>query len=206
MNPAAPTPLDVRPLFVPDGMALLDFLDSLSAPDWTTATACRGWDVRDVALHILPATSPTSTSGATASGSFSRTGIEYENWLVTGIRTLNLTVNRSLPPVRKWLPEFAECCQEAPFATVCHRRCCTGATSKSVESPTIGKTLVEVRPGGTAEDQITIFDGTGIWLQGLAAANWVYVVARFNIGPAVPWGGAGPSGAAACACDRPTLK
>jgi hypothetical protein len=26
-----------------------------------------------------------------------------------GIRTLNLAVNRSLHPLQKWMPEFAEC-------------------------------------------------------------------------------------------------
>src|SRR3984893_8288253 len=44
----------------------------------------------------------------------------------TGIRTLNLAVNRSLRPVQKWRPEFTERHRVPPICTVYHRRCCTG--------------------------------------------------------------------------------
>jgi hypothetical protein len=39
-----------------------------------------------------------------------------------GIRTLNLAVNRSLKPVQKWRPEFAEYRLLPPDIKVCHRR------------------------------------------------------------------------------------
>lgn len=48
-----PAALDVRRLFVPDRLALLSLLGSLTPQQWTANTACPGWDVRDVALHIL---------------------------------------------------------------------------------------------------------------------------------------------------------
>jgi uncharacterized protein (TIGR03083 family) len=44
---------DVRGLFQPDRQALLALLGSLTTQEWTVRTACPGWDVRDVALHIL---------------------------------------------------------------------------------------------------------------------------------------------------------
>src|SRR5438445_6495325 len=43
----------------------------------------------------------------------------------TGIRTLNLAVNRSLPPVQMWHAEFANCRRVSPHVTVWQRRCCT---------------------------------------------------------------------------------
>jgi uncharacterized protein (TIGR03083 family) len=52
-EPQTPTLFDVRPLFQPDRQALLTLLGSLTSQDWTASTACPGWDVRDVALHIL---------------------------------------------------------------------------------------------------------------------------------------------------------
>src|ERR1700674_1341771 len=45
----------------------------------------------------------------------------------TGIRTLNLAVNRSLRPVQKLRPEFTECRLALLFATICYRRCCTAS-------------------------------------------------------------------------------
>ena len=49
----APRPIDVRDLFRPDRDALLELLAGLSPRDWSLPTACQGWDVRDVALHVL---------------------------------------------------------------------------------------------------------------------------------------------------------
>jgi hypothetical protein len=43
----------------------------------------------------------------------------------TGIRNLNLAVNRSLQPVQKLRSEFIDCRCVSPFATVYRRRCCT---------------------------------------------------------------------------------
>src|SRR5881397_3846130 len=48
-----PTPIDPRDLFMPDRQSLLSLLASLQSAEWATSTACPGWDVRDVALHIL---------------------------------------------------------------------------------------------------------------------------------------------------------
>ncbi|MBO0684406.1 MAG: maleylpyruvate isomerase N-terminal domain-containing protein, partial [Candidatus Dormibacteraeota bacterium] len=48
-----PEVIDVRDLFLPDRRALLSLLDQLEAADWTRPTVCAGWDVRDVALHVL---------------------------------------------------------------------------------------------------------------------------------------------------------
>ena len=48
-----PRPIDVRGLFAKDRDALLELLVALDTADWTTATVCAGWNVHDVALHIL---------------------------------------------------------------------------------------------------------------------------------------------------------
>ena len=48
-----PEAIDVRDLFLPDRRALLTLLDELETADWTRPTVCAGWDVRDVALHVL---------------------------------------------------------------------------------------------------------------------------------------------------------
>jgi uncharacterized protein (TIGR03083 family) len=50
---APPSAIDVRGLFAPDRRALLALLESLAAEEWSVRTACTGWDVRDVALHLL---------------------------------------------------------------------------------------------------------------------------------------------------------
>lgn len=57
------------------------------------------------------------------------------------------------------------------------------------ESPaTIGEVLLGRRPGRTSDDQITVFDSTGIGLQDVAAAEAVFREAvRLNRGTAVPW-------------------
>lgn len=44
---------DVRPLFPADRAALLDLLAGLTATDWRRPTVCPGWDVHDVAAHVL---------------------------------------------------------------------------------------------------------------------------------------------------------
>lgn len=46
-------PLDARGLFGPDRAALIQLLESLAPAEWELPTVCAGWDVRDVALHIL---------------------------------------------------------------------------------------------------------------------------------------------------------
>ena len=50
---AAKRTIDVRGLFAKDRDALLELLVALDTADWTTATVCAGWNVHDVALHIL---------------------------------------------------------------------------------------------------------------------------------------------------------
>src|SRR2546422_5094046 len=44
----------------------------------------------------------------------------------TGTRTLNLAVNRSLPPFQNWRAEFTECRGASPISVVCHWRSCNG--------------------------------------------------------------------------------
>jgi uncharacterized protein (TIGR03083 family) len=51
MNPLPA--IDVRRLFPGERAALLDLLASLSAVEWAAPTACGGWSVKDVALHLL---------------------------------------------------------------------------------------------------------------------------------------------------------
>jgi uncharacterized protein (TIGR03083 family) len=51
LKPASP--VDVRGLFGPDRQGLLSLLEDLSTEEWSRPTICSGWDVRDVALHIL---------------------------------------------------------------------------------------------------------------------------------------------------------
>ncbi|ATL67328.1 maleylpyruvate isomerase family mycothiol-dependent enzyme [Nocardia terpenica] len=46
-------PIDTRPLFPLERQALLELLRSLDSADWARGTVCPGWDVRDVAAHIL---------------------------------------------------------------------------------------------------------------------------------------------------------
>lgn len=46
-------PLDTRPLYPLERRALLDLLGSLGPSDWARPTACPGWDVKDVAGHVV---------------------------------------------------------------------------------------------------------------------------------------------------------
>lgn len=48
-----PDPVDTLALFAPDREALLALLASLTEPEWGKSTACTGWTVKDVALHML---------------------------------------------------------------------------------------------------------------------------------------------------------
>jgi uncharacterized protein (TIGR03083 family) len=50
---SAPRPIVVGPLFRQDRAALIALLTDLSPHEWTLPTVCAGWDVRDVALHVL---------------------------------------------------------------------------------------------------------------------------------------------------------
>lgn len=52
MAVSLPVP-DVRPLFPGERAALLSLLAALSGDDWTTATACSGWSVKDIVSHLL---------------------------------------------------------------------------------------------------------------------------------------------------------
>ncbi len=51
LNPARP--IASISLFKPDREALLALLNELTPSQWSTSTVCSGWDVRDVALHML---------------------------------------------------------------------------------------------------------------------------------------------------------
>ncbi|MEV4086442.1 maleylpyruvate isomerase N-terminal domain-containing protein [Nonomuraea fuscirosea] len=45
--------IDVRPLFPRERQALLDLLRALGPEDWSKETICPGWDVHDIAGHVL---------------------------------------------------------------------------------------------------------------------------------------------------------
>jgi uncharacterized protein (TIGR03083 family) len=45
--------IDVRPLFPREREAMLDLLRGLDPADWARSTVCPGWDVHDVAGHVL---------------------------------------------------------------------------------------------------------------------------------------------------------
>lgn len=49
----APDPIHVLDLFPEERAALLELLRSLSAEQWTLATVCEGWSVKDVAAHLI---------------------------------------------------------------------------------------------------------------------------------------------------------
>ena len=52
--PLADAPvLDVRPLLAGERVDLLDLLSGLSADEWSAGTACPGWTVKDIAVHVL---------------------------------------------------------------------------------------------------------------------------------------------------------
>ncbi|HEY6330443.1 MAG TPA: maleylpyruvate isomerase N-terminal domain-containing protein [Blastocatellia bacterium] len=46
-------PIIVVDLFRPLLDELLKLLESLSGPQWLDPTVCRGWSVKDIALHLL---------------------------------------------------------------------------------------------------------------------------------------------------------
>jgi uncharacterized protein (TIGR03083 family) len=46
-------PIDVRPLFAPQQAAFTALLRGLTPALWARSTICPGWDVRDVAAHVL---------------------------------------------------------------------------------------------------------------------------------------------------------
>ena len=48
-----PGPIQVLELFSEDRAALLELLEGLSEDEWNLPTACAGWSVKDVALHML---------------------------------------------------------------------------------------------------------------------------------------------------------
>ena len=45
--------VDVRPLLPGERQALVELLSGLTPEQWQTPTACPGWTVKDVALHLL---------------------------------------------------------------------------------------------------------------------------------------------------------
>jgi uncharacterized protein (TIGR03083 family) len=45
--------IDVRPLFAPQQAAFTGLLSGLGPAQWARATICPGWDVKDVAAHVL---------------------------------------------------------------------------------------------------------------------------------------------------------
>jgi uncharacterized protein (TIGR03083 family) len=67
-----PRPVEVRDLFPRDRHALIELLRELSPDEWSHPTVCTGWDVRDVALHIL--------GGDLSNTSRRRDGAEVSTW------------------------------------------------------------------------------------------------------------------------------
>jgi uncharacterized protein (TIGR03083 family) len=45
--------IDVRPLFAEQQAAFVDLLRGLTGDEWARPTVCPGWDVRDIAAHVL---------------------------------------------------------------------------------------------------------------------------------------------------------
>lgn len=46
-------PIDVRPLFARQQAAFIDLLRGFGPVQWGRPTVCPGWDVKDVAAHVL---------------------------------------------------------------------------------------------------------------------------------------------------------
>lgn len=46
-------PIDVRPLFAPQQEAFAGLLRGLTPAQWERSTICPGWDVKDIAAHVL---------------------------------------------------------------------------------------------------------------------------------------------------------
>ncbi len=46
-------PIDVRPLFARQQAAFIDLLHGFGPAQWARPTACPGWDVKDIAAHVL---------------------------------------------------------------------------------------------------------------------------------------------------------
>jgi uncharacterized protein (TIGR03083 family) len=46
-------PIDVRPLFAGQQAAFIDLLRGLGGAEWTRPTTCPGWNVKDIATHVL---------------------------------------------------------------------------------------------------------------------------------------------------------
>ncbi|TDD32852.1 maleylpyruvate isomerase family mycothiol-dependent enzyme [Actinomadura sp. KC06] len=46
-------PIDVRPLFAGQQAAFIELLRGFTADEWTRPTVCPGWDVKDIATHVL---------------------------------------------------------------------------------------------------------------------------------------------------------
>ena len=46
-------PIEVRPLFAPQQAAFAGLLSELTPAQWALPTICPGWDVKDVAAHVL---------------------------------------------------------------------------------------------------------------------------------------------------------
>jgi uncharacterized protein (TIGR03083 family) len=46
-------PIDVRPLFAPQQAVFIDLLRALGTDEWDRPTICPGWNVKDIAAHVL---------------------------------------------------------------------------------------------------------------------------------------------------------
>ena len=70
-------PLDVRDLMCHERAALITLLRDLEPETWASPTACPGWDVRDIALHLLGSDAARLSSRRDGYGAGSAPDLEY---------------------------------------------------------------------------------------------------------------------------------
>lgn len=95
-----PKPILVVDLFPPVLDGLLDVLASLTPDEWMRPTACEGWNVHDVALHLL---SGEIGILSRKRDTFARSSIHFTTWdeLVAGLNAWNavwVEVTRRISP------------------------------------------------------------------------------------------------------------
>jgi uncharacterized protein (TIGR03083 family) len=86
-------PVDVLDLFAEERTALVDLLGLLSSEEWAAPTACAGWSVKDVALHLLGDDAGRLSGGRDGytNPSFGGPDLDLSTWsdLVTAINRQN---------------------------------------------------------------------------------------------------------------------
>ncbi len=86
-------PVDVLDLFAGERAALIDLLGELSDDQWAAPTACPGWSVKDLALHLLGDDVGRLSGGRDgfSNPSFGGPDLDLTNWadLITAINRQN---------------------------------------------------------------------------------------------------------------------